>query len=323
MIYLIILILSFSSLHANESVLSAVFSLKCYFEQQQDPSEDDILFEDGDIAQLWEKASLSNDLEILSLRKGYETDSDSQLLEKKLTSIWNRLNPRREIKEYSQYLLPSKHPLKPHLDAIFHSSRATQNREAMIAAGFSKLYPQPLPFMCVAFHPNLPGFLLKMYFDDETRMKDGIPGWTWLVQRCHGAQEIRKIIKKKNIKYFTVPDKYLYELPDEPAPILLSGTQRQQVVLVETDMDLVSHGETLDAWKNKITHKHLDELYCILCHGYGSAYVGANIPFTKNGMFACIDTEYPKRKLKYHQVKLFLSEPMSRYWDSLVKKGGK
>jgi hypothetical protein len=247
--------------------------------------------------------------------------SPDELLEEDLNEVESPKSIPRRIKDYSKYLLPSDHSLKPTLDAIFSSSRATQNKEAMFAAGFSKVNIQP-SLLCVASHPNLPGFLLKLYFDDETQIKDDIPGWMWLAQRCHGARVIRELIKKKGIKYFTVPEKYLYQLPEQPAPILPQGVARQPVVLVAKDMDLVSHGETMDAWKNKITPEHLDELYCILSHGYGSAYVGANIPLTKSGLFACIDIEYPKRKIKYYQVKKFLSEPMSRYWDELVMKGG-
>lgn len=329
MIYwLCLFFLCWPTLYANETVISAISSLKCYLEQKQDSSELDIPFEEEDIALLWEKASLSGNQKILNLRDRFEANSNDELLENDLNEVWDNLKNsfnynKNTAKDYSQYLIPSNHPLAPALDAIFYSSRATANMQTMFAAGFSKVSFQHSSFMCVAWHPGLPGFLLKLYLDSETRVKEGLPGYVWLTQRCHGAREIRKLIQKKGIKYFTVPDKFLYQLPEEPAPILPPGVEGQPVLLVATDMDIASSQETLDAWKNKITTKHLDELYVILSHGYGSAYVGPNVPLTKSGLFAFIDTEYPKRKIKYHQVKTFLSEPMSRYWDELVRKGGK
>jgi len=221
------------------------------------------------------------------------------------------------------YCIPLDHPLKASLDTIFSQSRAIENEPAFANAGFVTLFAQPISYLRIARHPLLPGYLLKVCLDNETRQKKGIPAWQWLVNRCKGAENIRKLIKEKKLRYFTVPDKWIYPLPVNPMPALPNGQSQQPVILVVKDMNIVSARQTRDIWKNKITTRHLDELYCILSHGYSSCFLVGNIPYCKNGKFACIDTEYPQRQLIYKKIKRYLSEDMNAYWDKLIKSGGK
>lgn len=213
------------------------------------------------------------------------------------------------------YFLPLNHPLKQSLDAIFLNGRVTENQETFANAGFITLFTQPTSLITVARHPLLPGVLLKLYLDSETREKDGIPGWKWLVNRCKGAENVRKLIQRKKLKYFSVPDKWIYPLPEGKT----FESRRHPVVLIVTDMDLTSESDTKYAWKHLIQKKHLDELFCILSHGFSSCYLATNIPYSKSGKFACIDTEHPKRKLSYNHVKAYLSPPMRAYWNELIK----
>ena len=209
------------------------------------------------------------------------------------------------------YFLPLNHPLKNSLDMIFSNGRVTENQETFANAGFITLFTQPTSLITVARHPLLPGLLLKLYLDSETREKDGIAGWRWLVNRCKGAENVRKLIKRKKLKYFSVPDKWIYPLPEK--------AYQQPVILIVTDMDLTSESDTKYAWKHLTTTKHLDELFCILSHGFSSCYLATNIPYSKSGKFACIDTEHPKRKLSYNHVKAYLSPQMRAYWNGLIK----
>ncbi|MBY0529591.1 MAG: hypothetical protein K2P51_05310 [Rhabdochlamydiaceae bacterium] len=214
------------------------------------------------------------------------------------------------------HLLPLNHPLKPKLDALFSSSRVTESEESLLAAGFSIIASMPGSFVIVARHPELRGQVLKLYLDNEMRTKDGIPNSEWLIRRCIGAKIIRDIIIKKKFKTLTIPDKWLYILPRIP---LSQGPRPQPVLVIETDMELYNEAESLTAWKTQITPEHLNELYAILKHGYGTIRVAENIPFTKHGTFAFTDTEYPQRKLKLRKVKPYLSEEMQIYWDTLAK----
>lgn len=124
--------------------------------------------------------------------------------------------------------------------------------------------------------------------------------------------------KKNKIKHFTVPDKWIYPLPPLPA----QGVQHAIVLLVK-DMNLVSREEIKEAWKTHVTPRHLDELYIILSHGCGSNFLSSNVPYTKDGKFTFIDTEYPKRKISLNKVKLYIAPELHPYWDELVKHAKK
>lgn len=217
------------------------------------------------------------------------------------------------------YLVPLKNPIKTKLDSIFKHANVIETEHSLSQAGFNILFSQANSFIRVAKHPKVPHYLFKLYPHAETRQKEGRPGWEWLVMRCQGAENIRKLIIQKRFRHFTVPDKWLYPLPTLSA----SHPNKQPIVLVVTDMKLVSQAETIEAWKNKITRRHLDELYCIISHGYSSTYLVHNIPYTKKGKFSCIDTEHPKRVLRFKKIKYYLSDEMNQYWDKLVREGGR
>ena len=86
-------------------------------------------------------------------------------------------------------------------------------------------------------------------------------------------------------------------------------------------MNIFSKKQTEYAWKNIITRGHLKELYCILKNGCGSSKLVENIPYTQEGVFACIDTEKPSQGDRY--VRKYLSEEKRAYWDRLIEEGNK
>lgn len=217
------------------------------------------------------------------------------------------------------YLLPSNHPAKKPLDIIFKSPNVLQDLDSLKASDFNIISLRPYSFAVITSHPKMPGYIQKLYLDSEHRKKNGKEGWEWLVQRCEGAENIRKLIKKKNLQYFTVPDKWIYVLP-KPSKSN-EKTTKQLCILIVTDMELVSQEQSAEAWKYLITEEHLDELFVILSHGFASSHVSWNIPYAKNGKFTCIDTEHPKRKPNYKEVEHYLSDEMQVYWRKLVKNG--
>jgi hypothetical protein len=214
-----------------------------------------------------------------------------------------------------QHILPADHPAKPALDAIFLSERATKNASTFRASGFITLFRQSRSFIRVARHPFLPGYLLKVYLDSEHRQKRKRAGWEWLLRRCEGAEKIRKILVKNGIKYFLVPEKWLYPLPSHCE----SAASNQPFVLLVEDMHLVSREENNLAWKSLITKEHLDELYLIITRAGGSSYRPANIWLTRHGKFAFIDTEYPTQKCDYSSISSYLSPEMRNYWEYLTR----
>lgn len=225
-------------------------------------------------------------------------------------------------KSIKPYLLPKNHPAKIGLDEIFTTTRAIQNDDTFIQAGFNIIERTGRSFLLVASHPLLNGYLVKVALDSEFRQKNDKPSWLWFVRRCKGSETIAKIIAKKKITNFTVSKKWIYPLPINPSPPSNTQYDRKIAILLVTDMNLVSHIENLDAWKTKITKKHLDELYVIISQG-GSSYRPDNIWYTKNGTFAFIDTEYPNADPDYGSVRPFLSSSMLTYWDKLIRHGSK
>lgn len=231
-------------------------------------------------------------------------------------------NPSLDVRMQSKiapYLLPLDHPMKAKLDLIFSQSRVLENERTFVNAGFEVIAgPRVYSFVIVARHPEIPGYVFKLYLDSETRMRNDVPHWKWLVRRCEGAQSIRKVIKRKNILHFSVPDKWLYVLPAYP----FSSVQNPEVIiLMETDMELETKEVSRQMWKTGVTRKHLDELYSIFKHGYGGPGIvklPANVPYTKNGTFAFTDTEDPPANLKLKYIKKYLSKEMQRYWDTLL-----
>lgn len=206
------------------------------------------------------------------------------------------------------FTLPIEHPIRPILDVLFSSSKAVENPRNLEKAGFSILYSRPSSLI-IAKHNALPGYLVKMYLKSSKRPKE--ENIQNLVNRCKGAENIRNLIEKENLQYFIVPDKRLY----------LTPTEKPELVLLVEYIDIASKETSKQAWQNSITYKHLDELYCIINHGYASSNLPANIPYVKKGLFACIDTEQPQREPRYENVKTHICKKMRSYWDELVKNG--
>ena len=214
------------------------------------------------------------------------------------------------------HILPANHPGKRALDAIFLSRRATKDEATFEAAGFKTLFQKSRSFIRVASHPSLPGYLVKVYLDSEQRQKRNRAGWEWLVQRCEGAEKIRKIIEQNKIKHFQAPGKWLYPLSVQPNSTSLD----QPFVLLVHDMDLVSKEENESAWKSLITREHLNELYLIITRAGGSSYRPDNIWLTKRGKFSFIDTEYSTQNFDYKSISSYLSPEMRNYWVNLTQK---
>src|SRR5262249_14736545 len=139
------------------------------------------------------------------------------------------------------HLIPPKHRQKSVLDQLFIGSRPTLTTETLVSAGFNILHSQRYSHIQVVSHPQLVGWLLKLYTDNEKKLKWKLPGWEWLVNRCLGAQNVRNLIKRKHFKSFTVPDKYLYPLPE--LPCVPEEHIQQPIVLLVEDMNICSPQE--------------------------------------------------------------------------------
>lgn len=219
----------------------------------------------------------------------------------------------RQTKEKLQpYLLPLDHPAKAVLDSIFSHGNPLKNKKSFKKAGFTIISKNTSSLAYIAKHARLPGYLVKAYLQTRPKGRMGNESWMGFLMRCQGADNIRKLISSHHLRYFSVPDKWIYPLPKRaPFP-------PREVILVVTDSQLTPRSECQKAWKNA-SKACLDELYIILAHGYASTFLVGNIPYTKSGTFACVDTEFPIRKHKMERVIKYLSSEMGTYWSKLTK----
>lgn len=227
---------------------------------------------------------------------------------------------KREKQAIKDYLLPSDHPAFAALEAIFSSTRATENIQSLQAAGFHIVSKRSCTHIIVASHPATPKYLFKIYLDDELRKKGKTSGWKWFVRRIEAARKIRQYIAKNHVKHFTVPRKWIYLLPLEPSPPVGGEYKRKNEILVVEKMNLVSMEENLTAWKTRMTKEHLKELYAIIRYVGGTSYRPDNVAYTKEGKFAFVDTEYAHLDPGYKDPLDYLSQEMADYWWQLINR---
>jgi len=235
---------------------------------------------------------------------------------------YNRFISMSTKKAISPYLLPLEHPMRKPVDSIFLKMRVTANAAIFFTAGFRTIATGPRSHIIVAKHCKLPDYLVKIFLDSEVKKKFNMSSWKWLVRRCEGAKKIRNIIRRRHIRLFAVPDKWIYPLSPSPAPPNDRHYTRHLAILLVTDMKLATEKANYQAWFNKISKEHLNELYEIIVRAKGSSYRPDNIALTRNGKFAFIDTEYPTSGPDFKSIRYFLNSELCDYWDSLVTNGG-
>lgn len=224
---------------------------------------------------------------------------------------------KAERKALTPYILPYDHPVKEALDYLCKSERVSATKESLAAAGFMAKDTQPRSYITVASHFLMPGYLVKVYTDDEFRLKAATPGWKWFQRRIEGAEKIRQIIDSHKLTKFCVPFKWIYPLPPKPNPPEYLKEGRKNEILVVEDMCLTSSENNFKAWYHKITEAHLREFFIIVSFAGGSSYWPRNVAYTKKGLFAFIDTEYPYKAADYSTIDKHLSPQMRAYWKRL------
>ncbi len=219
-----------------------------------------------------------------------------------------------------EYLMPNDHPIKEKLDQIFLRSRALTDKKSMKAAGFAAAKPQHHSQIIVAKHPELKGYVIKAYRDDQD-YHSGKPEQYFWIKRAQGARLIQEsIVAHKYEHLFKVPKKWIYVLPDEPSPP--SNYLRKIFILVEEDMELLDKKRNKKSWGSSvITKELLQALYTILTElGLFDCSKPSNCPFSIDGRVAFIDTQsYHKKRVKYHNLTPYLSSSRRSYWEKLIK----
>lgn len=227
--------------------------------------------------------------------------------------------PEQIKQTIAPYLLPSDHPVKPFLDALFGSSRVIFNLETLEKAGFKKSSPRKFSKLIVTRHSALPGYIFKLYLDTQRYHKEQGEYVSWIL-RVQGCEQVRNTIAQLGLEaFFKVPKKWIYILPKYPEP--KSSYYPKYTVLVEEDMFLVSKKENEALWASSfVTESLLNDVYLILKKvGLYDCAKPDNIPFSQDGKIAFIDTEtFGRSTVCYENLCSFLSESNRMYWESLT-----
>jgi hypothetical protein len=224
--------------------------------------------------------------------------------------VWEQVSP---------YLIPDDHPAKEILDSIFSKSRIIKNIESMEKAGFKNVFPQKYTRIIVTTHPDLPGYIIKVYLDDQEYYLKR-PEHYHYIKRAKGVRMIQNIIDEKGWNdQFKAPKKWIYPLP--PAPPSPDNPLQKYFLLIEDDMDIYSKSVNEKMWKSdKVTYELLDHLYFITeSKGFHDCAKPANIPFSKDGRVAFVDTQTHNRwPVKYYKLGPCLSKKNRIYWEMLT-----
>lgn len=261
----------------------------------------------------------------LELKASQDKSNTHSVLRKADTSDVLDKHPLIPLKLKSRirpFLIPKNHPAKAILDSLFTNPHVLLSKQEFQKAGFEIISSNTLSRVIVARHPLIQGYLLKVYLFENHRHRLGESSAEGLVMRCEGAKKIQKLIEKKKIVHFSVPQKHLYIIPCHSIK-LPEGSQFHPVVLIVEDMKIADFATSADIWRQNISRHHLQELYYLLTQGVGSTFLPGNIPYAKDNKFSFIDTEFPNRKNDLEKVKKYLSPKMSVVWDNLIKTKGK
>lgn len=214
--------------------------------------------------------------------------------------------------------LPQDHYLKPLLDKIFIQSRATLSPDSLKRAGFTNCKPRKYTHVIVTTHPDIPGWVFKLYLDCQIPHKQQSEETHWIA-RAKGAELIGQIIEKNGFQsLFKVPKKWIYTLPTNSP----KGYIEKSTLLIEEDMQILSNKENLSKWKSsQVSQELLSALYIIIRDaGLSDCLKPANIPFSKDGKVAFVDTEiHGKSKIRYQELKRYLSQENIKFWMKLTQ----
>lgn len=222
--------------------------------------------------------------------------------------------------QISEFLLPDNHPAKKPLDKIFSTSRALCNMETMVAAGFEKTVPQHHTHLIVTRHPDLKGYIIKTYLDEQEYHLDQ-PEYVFWIMRATGARLTREIIIKHHFEdYFKVPHKWIYLIPNDPSPP--PHLLRKNFLLIEEDMNIMDNEENIKNWgSKKVTKKLLDAFFVVLTEaGLRDCAKPSNAPFCVDGKIAIVDTQSYNFEVKYWKLLSYLSPKAKKYWRKHCKK---
>lgn len=241
------------------------------------------------------------------------------------SSGYARYIPKKIFERVEAYLLPLDHPLKEKLDTIFSKGIVLEGMKSLVAAGFQKTKPQPTTKLIFTRHPLFPGYVFKLYLNEQKFFYKRPEYETW-IQRVRGVRLLEAEISQKGWQaYFKVPQKWIYPLP-EKIFAMMKGRWVKRFILVEEEMDILTSNENRRCWHDgTIKTERVDQLYYLVTRvGLRGGCKLDNIPLCRDGRIAFIDTEnHFSWPVPYYRLYSHVQGKMAKHWKKLVKEGKK
>jgi hypothetical protein len=188
--------------------------------------------------------------------------------------------------EIQDLLIDHGHPAYATVRRLLVNARDFDSFESAAAHGFVMCNPEPslAPWsIMVLGHPNLPGYLIKKY-PKKTTKEHILKNYQ---RRIIGAMTIADYIDAHRCTYLCVPGKWLYAFPNA------KGEEDYCLIVEKIDIYAGGYwgGETAERY-HAMRRDEMEELGRCLFDLRGCDAFLQNLPYTKGGKIAFIDTEH-------------------------------
>lgn len=185
--------------------------------------------------------------------------------------------------------------------ALFRDPSVLESHGGFAAAGFKAVARKG--DILVGGHPSVDGYLFKRYLG--MNVKKQLANY---LNRIEGAKQLSACVNKFQLRNVVVPKKWIYKVPEG-------------YVLVVEWIDLMEK-DRVKAHYGKISDDVLRDLCVILFHFRGLDAGVRNIPLTKDGRVAFIDTEHwnGDHKVYLRRLNKYLSAHSNKLAEKLFEE---
>lgn len=163
----------------------------------------------------------------------------------------------------------------------------------------------------VAGHASVSDQLFKKYNNDVS-LKDQLKNYR---RRVEGAEKLRAFIATERLTQIVAPRKRLQELPPSFAHKGMTS-----YVLVVDRLELLSSSESKQLYR-QIDNETLRQLCTVLRTFRGLDSGARNVPFTRSGQIAFVDTERweDDRDVPLRRIRGYLSDEQRRFAEEFFR----
>jgi hypothetical protein len=200
------------------------------------------------------------------------------------------------------------------LKALFHDPNMFDSPSNWRRAGFKVEGEGDPSNIMVASHPSMTGRLFKKY-SRVVSLKEQHENYR---RRVKGADKLRAFITAGRLSRLVVPQKQLHELPSE-----FSHADETAYVLIVELLDLLRPSDSKQRYR-ELDKEGLRQLCTALCAFEGLDSGVRNLPFTRGGQIAFVDTERwdKEKKIPLRHVSKYLSNDQLQFMKSIFWGAG-